>query len=119
MENSNVEVLHVTKPDKYQLHLHESCVLSLKFAHCGKQAPRVHHLPIHLPAASFQVRSSVHGCVPPQNSLPFSHTPTSLILCHFLVSVYFIPVLSINNSLIQCESGLYLSSERKLLLVSD
>lgn len=36
MENSNVEVLHVTKPDKYQLHLHESCVLSLKFAACGK-----------------------------------------------------------------------------------
>uniref|UniRef100_H3B974 TLE family member 4, transcriptional corepressor n=1 Tax=Latimeria chalumnae TaxID=7897 RepID=H3B974_LATCH len=36
MENSNVEVLHVSKPDKYQLHLHESCVLSLKFAHCGK-----------------------------------------------------------------------------------
>ncbi|XP_046872551.1 LOW QUALITY PROTEIN: transducin-like enhancer protein 4 [Hypomesus transpacificus] len=36
MENSNVEVLHVTKPDKYQLHLHESCVLSLKLAHCGK-----------------------------------------------------------------------------------
>lgn len=37
MENNNVEVLHVTKPDKYQLHLHESCVLSLRFAHCGKQ----------------------------------------------------------------------------------
>lgn len=37
MENSNVEVLHVTKPDKYQLHLHESCVLSLRFAHCGKK----------------------------------------------------------------------------------
>nr|XP_061804143.1 transducin-like enhancer protein 4 isoform X9 [Nerophis lumbriciformis] len=36
MENSNVEVLHVSKPDKYQLHLHESCVLSLRFAHCGK-----------------------------------------------------------------------------------
>ncbi|KAJ3603727.1 hypothetical protein NHX12_028468, partial [Muraenolepis orangiensis] len=36
MENSNVEVLHVTKPDKYQLHLHESCVLSLRYAHCGK-----------------------------------------------------------------------------------
>lgn len=36
MENSNVEVLHATKPDKYQLHLHESCVLSLKFASCGK-----------------------------------------------------------------------------------
>ncbi|KAJ8274142.1 hypothetical protein COCON_G00087670 [Conger conger] len=30
MESSNVEVLHVSKPDKYQLHLHESCVLSLK-----------------------------------------------------------------------------------------
>uniref|UniRef100_A0A673YKB4 Transducin-like enhancer protein 1 n=1 Tax=Salmo trutta TaxID=8032 RepID=A0A673YKB4_SALTR len=36
MESSNVEVLHVTKPDKYQLHLHESCVLSLQFASCGK-----------------------------------------------------------------------------------
>jgi len=36
MENSNVEVLHCNKPDKYQLHLHESCVLSLKFANCGK-----------------------------------------------------------------------------------
>ncbi|XP_012867556.1 PREDICTED: transducin-like enhancer protein 3 isoform X12 [Dipodomys ordii] len=36
MESSNVEVLHHTKPDKYQLHLHESCVLSLKFACCGK-----------------------------------------------------------------------------------
>ncbi|XP_064590173.1 transducin-like enhancer protein 2 isoform X5 [Zonotrichia leucophrys gambelii] len=36
MESSNVEILHVTKPDKYQLHLHESCVLSLKFASCGK-----------------------------------------------------------------------------------
>ena len=35
MESSNVEVLHVSKPDKYQLHLHESCVLSLKFASCG------------------------------------------------------------------------------------
>ncbi len=35
MESSNVEVLHVSKPDKYQLHLHESCVLSLKFAYCG------------------------------------------------------------------------------------
>ncbi|MBN3315534.1 TLE1 protein, partial [Atractosteus spatula] len=34
--SSNVEVLHVSKPDKYQLHLHESCVLSLKFAYCGK-----------------------------------------------------------------------------------
>ncbi|NXT05047.1 TLE3 protein, partial [Prunella fulvescens] len=36
MESSNVEGLHHTKPDKYQLHLHESCVLSLKFASCGK-----------------------------------------------------------------------------------
>lgn len=36
MESSHVEVLHSTKPDKYQLHLHESCVLSLKFASCGK-----------------------------------------------------------------------------------
>uniref|UniRef100_A0A023FBU7 Putative transducin-like enhancer of split protein n=1 Tax=Triatoma infestans TaxID=30076 RepID=A0A023FBU7_TRIIF len=36
MENSNVEVLHAVKPDKYQLHLHESCVLSLRFAACGK-----------------------------------------------------------------------------------
>ncbi|XP_061456926.1 transducin-like enhancer protein 1 isoform X2 [Rhineura floridana] len=36
MESSHVEILHVTKPEKYQLHLHESCVLSLKFASCGK-----------------------------------------------------------------------------------
>lgn len=36
MENSNVEVMNATKPDKYQLHLHESCVLSLRFATCGK-----------------------------------------------------------------------------------
>ncbi|KAF5277410.1 hypothetical protein FQA39_LY06223 [Lamprigera yunnana] len=36
MENSHVEVLHANKPDKYQLHLHESCVLSLRFASCGK-----------------------------------------------------------------------------------
>ncbi|XP_050068864.1 protein groucho-like isoform X8 [Anopheles maculipalpis] len=36
MENSHVEVLHATKQDKYQLHLHESCVLSLRFAACGK-----------------------------------------------------------------------------------
>lgn len=41
MESSNVEILHVTKPDKYQLHLHESCVLSLKFASCGRHgSPR-------------------------------------------------------------------------------
>ena len=36
MENSYVEVLHQTKPSKYQLHLHESCVLALKFASSGK-----------------------------------------------------------------------------------
>ncbi|XP_031804178.1 transducin-like enhancer protein 1 [Sarcophilus harrisii] len=36
MESSTVEILHVSKPDKYQLHLHESCVLSLKFASCGR-----------------------------------------------------------------------------------
>lgn len=40
MESSNVEVLHHTKPDKYQLHLHESCVLSLKFAYCGEPRGR-------------------------------------------------------------------------------
>lgn len=40
MESSNVEVLHHTKPDKYQLHLHESCVLSLKFAYCGEPGKR-------------------------------------------------------------------------------
>ena len=35
MENSTIEVLHDEKPESYQLHLHESCVLSLKFAHNG------------------------------------------------------------------------------------
>lgn len=36
MESSSVEVLSCTKQDKYQLNLHESCVLSLKFANSGK-----------------------------------------------------------------------------------
>lgn len=36
MESSYVEVLHETKQEKYQLHLHDSCVLSLKFANQGK-----------------------------------------------------------------------------------
>ena len=37
MESSYVEVLHETKPDKYQLHLHDSCVLSLKVSYnCSK-----------------------------------------------------------------------------------
>uniref|UniRef100_A0A1I8FDB8 WD_REPEATS_REGION domain-containing protein n=1 Tax=Macrostomum lignano TaxID=282301 RepID=A0A1I8FDB8_9PLAT len=36
MESSTVEVLNVNKPEKYQLHLHDSCVLSLKFAACGR-----------------------------------------------------------------------------------
>ncbi|MFT7818815.1 transducin-like enhancer protein 1 isoform X3 [Arapaima gigas] len=36
LESSNVEVMHASKPDRYQLLLHESCVLSLKFAYCGK-----------------------------------------------------------------------------------
>jgi len=38
MEQSLIDILNVssTKPDKYRLTLHESCVLSLKFAHSGK-----------------------------------------------------------------------------------
>ncbi|CAH0380933.1 unnamed protein product [Bemisia tabaci] len=36
MENSAIEVLHTTKTERYQLHLHDSCVLSLKFASSGK-----------------------------------------------------------------------------------
>ncbi|KAF1769237.1 hypothetical protein GCK72_001052 [Caenorhabditis remanei] len=36
MENNNVEVLSTTMKEKYQLTQHESCVLSLKFAHSGK-----------------------------------------------------------------------------------
>jgi WD40 repeat protein len=38
MEQSLIDVLNVSssKPDKYRLTLHESCVLSLKFAHSGK-----------------------------------------------------------------------------------
>uniref|UniRef100_A0A673L0R1 Transducin-like enhancer protein 3 n=1 Tax=Sinocyclocheilus rhinocerous TaxID=307959 RepID=A0A673L0R1_9TELE len=55
MESSNVEVLHHTKPDKYQLHLHESCVLSLKFAYCGKT------LLLHLICSSKE-SSSVLSC---------------------------------------------------------
>ncbi|CAD6196496.1 unnamed protein product [Caenorhabditis auriculariae] len=36
MENNNVEVLSMNRPEKYTLHQHESCVLSLKYAHSGK-----------------------------------------------------------------------------------
>ncbi|CAI2306660.1 unnamed protein product [Caenorhabditis sp. 36 PRJEB53466] len=36
MENNYVEVLSTTAKEKYQLTQHESCVLSLKFAHSGK-----------------------------------------------------------------------------------
>ncbi|XP_065889415.1 transducin-like enhancer protein 1 isoform X2 [Dysidea avara] len=36
MESSYVEVLHVNRAEKYQLHLHDSSVLSLKFSHTGK-----------------------------------------------------------------------------------
>ncbi|CAP24842.1 Protein CBR-UNC-37 [Caenorhabditis briggsae] len=36
MENNNVEVLSTSGKEKYQLTQHESCVLSLKFAHSGK-----------------------------------------------------------------------------------
>ncbi|RDD42794.1 Transducin-like enhancer protein 1 [Trichoplax sp. H2] len=36
MESNHVEVIQMNNSEKYQLHLHESCVLSLKFAHCGK-----------------------------------------------------------------------------------
>ncbi|KAH7727459.1 groucho/TLE N-terminal Q-rich domain-containing protein [Aphelenchoides avenae] len=36
MENNVVEVLSTTKPEKYVLHDHESCVLSLKFSRSGE-----------------------------------------------------------------------------------
>lgn len=36
MENNSVEVMSSTHTDRYRLHSHESCVLSLKFAHSGK-----------------------------------------------------------------------------------
>jgi groucho len=35
METSTIEVLNMNKNERYQLHQHESCVLSLKFAHSG------------------------------------------------------------------------------------
>ncbi|KAL4608103.1 protein groucho-1-like [Arapaima gigas] len=36
MENSWIDVTHLSDPDKYRVHLHESCVLSLKFSNDGK-----------------------------------------------------------------------------------
>ncbi|CAF0883402.1 unnamed protein product [Didymodactylos carnosus] len=36
MESNLIDILNVSKPDKYRLTLHESCVLSLKFARSGK-----------------------------------------------------------------------------------
>ena len=66
MESSNVEILHVTKPDKYQLHLHESCVLSLKFSACGTGTARF------LWAAPF-------GGVPAAPNPPCPRGPTPLL----------------------------------------
>lgn len=38
MEQSSIDILNVSssKPDKYRLTLHDSCVLALKFARSGK-----------------------------------------------------------------------------------
>lgn len=36
MESNNVEVFAPSTPERYRLSLHESCVLSLKFAHSGQ-----------------------------------------------------------------------------------
>lgn len=36
MESSHVELFNVNKPEKYQLHQHESSVLSLKFSSQGQ-----------------------------------------------------------------------------------
>ncbi|CAF0875299.1 unnamed protein product [Didymodactylos carnosus] len=36
MESNLIDILNVSKPDKYRLTLHDSCVLSLKFARSGK-----------------------------------------------------------------------------------
>ncbi|XP_029104822.1 transducin-like enhancer protein 4 [Scleropages formosus] len=36
MDNSWIDMMHVSNPDKYRVHLHESSVLSLKFSNSGK-----------------------------------------------------------------------------------
>ncbi|KAI0982059.1 hypothetical protein GJ496_002121 [Pomphorhynchus laevis] len=36
MENSLIEVISTSRVEKYQLHMHDSCVLSLRFANTGK-----------------------------------------------------------------------------------
>lgn len=73
MESSNVEVLHHTKPDKYQLHLHESCVLSLKFAYCGKTSDYT-----LLQLFWFSVGSLF--CMPRAALVGYSHTKQKLML---------------------------------------
>uniref|UniRef100_A0A2K6U2L5 TLE family member 2, transcriptional corepressor n=1 Tax=Saimiri boliviensis boliviensis TaxID=39432 RepID=A0A2K6U2L5_SAIBB len=62
MESSNVEILHVRKPEKYQLHLHESCVLSLKFASCGMSAGVEWHTPKSPTKPRSKESSSVLSC---------------------------------------------------------
>ncbi|KAM6331828.1 transducin-like enhancer protein 2 isoform 3-T3 [Alca torda] len=71
MESSNVEILHVTKPDKYQLHLHESCVLSLKFASCGRR-----ELCVLLGPCGLWSRGLLHS--PPHGSFPSPPAPCSV-----------------------------------------
>ncbi|XP_011819515.1 PREDICTED: transducin-like enhancer protein 2 [Colobus angolensis palliatus] len=62
MESSNVEILHVRKPEKYQLHLHESCVLSLKFASCGVSSGAGGHTPKTATKPRSKESSSVLSC---------------------------------------------------------
>ena len=67
MENRLVEVLHVNKPEKYRLRCHESCVLSLKFAHSGKwflttgKDNFINALVTPYGGRLFQVHSTLHG----------------------------------------------------------
>uniref|UniRef100_A0A1I8FBR2 WD_REPEATS_REGION domain-containing protein n=1 Tax=Macrostomum lignano TaxID=282301 RepID=A0A1I8FBR2_9PLAT len=68
MESSTVEVLNVNKPEKYQLHLHDSCVLSLKFRRLrqvvlfNRQGQPAQRLENPLTCQYFSEASSVLSC---------------------------------------------------------
>lgn len=96
MENSAIEVLHTTKTERYQLHLHDSCVLSLKFASSGKwfvstgkdnllNAWRTPH-----GASLFQVSPSFFSCFSKLTEFFFFSVLINVLSVEFLKSHSFI-----------------------------
>lgn len=97
-----MEVLHHTKPDKYQLHLHESCVLSLKFAYCGEcLLGRGCDSVAEIEPRSLVVLEAGKGCLRPGKNQAFPEAATKHLQLAFYpcsrkgwqVPVHVLPIL--------------------------